>query len=281
MACTVEVIEHSVSPEPYAPPVVTVACRYWRAIHAELMTHRVFSRNASSSRAIPVKTMLKQVWNEPAGPIHWGANQAGMQANKQLTGFKLAMAKTLWKLAGRVACVLAWGMMKVGLHKQVANRILEPWQYITVLITSTEWSNFMELRNHPDAQPEIRELAQAIEKAVRASTPQRLRPGQWHLPFVRAKERKLFLPTTLVKVSTARNARVSYLTHAKEDPSVTQDCQLHDKLVMSRPMHASPSEHPCKPDRWIDGQGWENPHLHGNLKGYIQYRKILEIGGRV
>src|SRR5690606_30080072 len=116
--------------------------RYPRFIHAEFMTHRAFSRNASSSRAIPVHKMLSQVWNDPATPIHWGASRPGMQAREELKGWKRKAAQAIWKLAGRAACVFAWGAMKLGLHKQVANRILEPWQYIHVVVTATDWDNF-------------------------------------------------------------------------------------------------------------------------------------------
>ena len=113
--------------------IATFRLKYWRAIHAELMTHRVFSRNASSSRAIPVKKVISQVWNDPAGPQHWGVNRKGMQAKEQLTGLQLIAVKFLWRLAGKMMCVIALLMMWLKLHRQVANRILEPWQYITVL----------------------------------------------------------------------------------------------------------------------------------------------------
>jgi hypothetical protein len=223
-----------------------------------------------------VKTVLKQVWKDPAGPIHWGKNQAGMQAHAQLTGWRRKTAGSLWRLAGRIMCIFAWTMMKVGLHKQVANRLLEPWQYITVLITSTEWDNFMELRDHPDAQPEMRELAVAINNAMHRSTPTMMEPGVWHLPFVNDSERANFRTEVTTKLSTARCARTSYLTHDKKHPSAMADIELHDKLVVAKPRHASPSEHQCTPDKWIEGKGWEHPELHGNLRGYIQYRKIVE-----
>ena len=126
--------------------ICTLQLKYPRFIHAEFMTHRVFSRSASSSRAIPISKIISQVWNDPAMPVYWGANVSGMQANEELTGWKLSAAKFIWKTSAKVACIFAYGFDKIGLHKQIGNRILEPWQYINVIVTSTEWDNFFDLR---------------------------------------------------------------------------------------------------------------------------------------
>lgn len=271
MACTVEVVADSTAA--HGIRLTSLKLRYWRAIHAEFMTHRVFSRNASSSRAIPVKKMLQQVWNDPAGPIHWGANQAGMQANEELKGWRQSTAKFLWKMAGRTACIFAWGMMKVGLHKQVANRLLEPWQYINVLVTATEWDNFFKLRCHPDAQPEIQELAVAMESALADSRPKFLATGEWHLPYVTDEELRIKKHPmgVLVAVSTARNARTSYLTFDGKQSTVPEDMGLHDKLVGSEPLHASPAEHPATP--------MTTKKFGRNFRGWTQYRELLESKG--
>lgn len=246
---------------------------YPRFVHSELMTHRVFSRNASSSRAIPVSKMLKQVWNDPAMPIHWGKNQPGMQADNQLVGWRKAAARWLWKATGRAVCIPVWVANKLGLHKQIANRMLEPWQWIHVVLTATELDNWFELRNHKDAQPEIRELAKAMLVSMRESRPRLLGDSQtaegWHLPFVRDFERDKYSLAGLLKMSAARCARVSYLTHDGLVPSVAKDLELYEKLVGSSPRHASPVEHQaCKFS--LDAQS-------GNFRGFIQYRKILEV----
>jgi thymidylate synthase ThyX len=264
--------------------ITTIQVRYWRAIHSELMTHRVFSRNASSSRAIPVWKVLRQVLRDCATPVHWGANRPGMQASDELTGWRLRAAKLLWKSASIFAVAHAWAMMKVGLHKQVANRVLEPYQFISVVITSTEWENFFALRNHPDAQPEIQELALAMDEAMAMSTP----ANRWyHLPYVddhefmelRAVLRKdntgwseLTLDweayAAAAKLSAARCARVSYLTHDGERPSQEADRKLYQRLVGSMPIHASPTEHQARCS--------SNPlERSGNLVGWIQNRKEL------
>lgn len=263
----VRVIADSVGPSGIR--ITTIQMRYWRAIHAEFMTHRAFSRNASSSRAIPVKTMLKQVWNNPAGPLHWGQNRPGMQAKFELTGWRRRTAQLLWRGAAKTACVFAWGLMKLGMHKQVANRILEPFQYISVIVTATDWDNFFKLRDHPDAQPEIQHLAQLIRQAMNHSVPKYLNQHEWHLPYVTDEERAIHSVDILRKLSTARCARVSYLTHDGQKPDVEKDIKLHDRLVVAKPIHASPAEH----------QAMALPSsttTFRNFRGWMQYRVVLE-----
>ena len=264
--------------------ITTLQLMYPRFIHAELMTHRVFSRNASSSRAIPVIKMIKQVWSNPAMPVFWGKNQSGMQANDQLTGIKLKIAQGLWKTAAKIACVFAYGMVKVNLHKQIANRILEPWQHIHVVLTATEFDNWFELRAHPAAQPEIQELAVSMVNAMEASDPKQLKFGEWHLPYITKEERgdiDFVGILTLRKVSAARCCRVSYLKHDGTNSTLQEDLDLCDRLIGSRPLHASPFEHQGTPDTLIPGARgkpahWHSPQLHGNLVGWIQHRKLIE-----
>lgn len=257
MTAAARVIADSVNPD--GQRIATLQLRYWRSIHAELMTHRTFSRNASSSRAIPVRKMLAQVWSDPAGPEHWGSNQPGMQAGAELTGWRLRAARATWKWAGRAMCAAAWAGMKLGLHKQVVNRMLEPWQFISVVLTSTEWDNFVALRDHPAAQPEIRTLAVAMRTAMRASTPRPLEWGQWHLPYVHPTEGD-------IRASVARCARVSYLTHDQAQPRLEDDIALHDRLMRAEPAHASPAEHQAQatPGRFANFNGWASyRHLTG------------------
>jgi thymidylate synthase ThyX len=265
--------------------LTTLQLIYPRFIHAEFMTHRVFSRNASSSRAIPVAKMLEMVRNEPAMPIHWGANQPGMQAKAELTGDELRMAKEFWLNAAEFAATQASLMNKIGLHKQVANRILEPFQHIQVIVTATEWDNFFALRAHPDAQPEIHDLALKMQSAMGCSDPKLLTRDEWHLPYVTEAERNdAFFKqeehiNDLMKISAARCARVSYLKHDGGIPAIADDLALFDRLVGSTPLHASPVEHQAMPDFTIfstEPDSWDCPNLHGNLRGWIQYRKLIE-----
>lgn len=275
---TAKVIEDSISAA--GVRLVTMQLCYPRFIHSELMTHRVFSRNASSSRAIPVQKMLDMVRSEPAMPIHWGKNQPGMQANEQLSGRYLAQAKDLWCEAALAAANIASQMNDLGLHKQVANRILEAFQHISVIVTATEWHNFFELRAHPDAQPEIHELAIRMREAMEQSTPKLLKQGEWHLPYISEEERSMYFEKVLCQMSAARCARVSYLTHDGQKPDQVKDILLYERLIESKPMHASPVEHQATPDHWVsDGsfEGWTTPELHGNFVGWKQFRKSLEL----
>ena len=137
MTTEVKIIADSISPT--GVRITTMQLKYPRFIHSEFMTHRQFSRNASSSRAIPVSRMLKYVWNDPAIPIYWGSNKPGIQAGTELPTFRRLLAIGLWKLSGKAICIPVWCMAKLGLHKQVSNRLLEPWLHIHVVVTSTEW----------------------------------------------------------------------------------------------------------------------------------------------
>lgn len=270
-----QIIADSIAPN--GVRLTTMKLRYPRFIHAEVMTHRVFSRNASSSRAIPVMKMLAQVWNDPATPIHWGKNQAGMQTKGQLTGIKRALARGLWKWAGRAACGFAYAMVRVGLHKQVANRVLEPWQFIHVVLSATDWDNFFELRIHPDAQPEIQDLARMMNLAMAASTPKPLAVGEWHLPFVTEEELEYSdrWPKmghewkAYAKVSAARACRVSYLKHDGSAATFEEDIELCARLAGARPIHASPFEHQATPAHSASAKS-------GNFRGWIQHRELVE-----
>lgn len=265
MTCEVKIIEDSINNRT-GIRLTTLQLKYWRAIHGEFMTHRVFSRNASSSRAIPISTMLKQVWNDPAGPIHWGANNPGMQSKQELTGWKKTLAKFTWNTTGKLVCIIVYLLDKlIKPHKQVFNRLLEPWQYIHVIVTSTEWDNFFELRNHGDAQPEFRELAQKMYDAMDNSVPV---ARKYHLPYVSEVERVVLALNECYKISTARCARVSGLAHDGTAPYVGKDIKLHDRLVGSRPIHASPTEHAAIATNCTK--------FRKNFRGWKQYREMVE-----
>lgn len=281
--------------------VVTFLLRYPRIIHAELMTHRVFTRNASSSRAVPVRKLISEVWNKHtrATPIFWGKNKAGMSAKEELTGFGLWTAQTLWGVAARFACIIAWLLVKANLHKQIANRVLEPFSHINVVVSATDFYNFFGLRLDADAQPEIQFLAQLMFAALEHSEPQLLKEGDWHLPFVSIDDRyacmhkavtgaedpdqlALDIKTKratelMVQVSTSRLGRTSYTSfETGKRSTIEEDIKLYAKLVGSQPVHASPAEHVCRADGKRKDGRWKNPRKHGNFVGFIQHRKEIE-----
>lgn len=275
MTITARIIADSVGAD--APRLTTLELRYPRFIHAEFMTHRVFSRNASSSRAIPVRKLIDDVIGDPAMPVHWGKNQKGMQAFEVLSDYDASLAKERWLKARDSAVAHAMALDAIGAHKQIVNRVLEPFSHITVTVTATEWSNFFGLRCHADAQPEIRTLADAVYDAMQASRPRFLGIGEWHLPYINEEEHRNNVIKTedLIKMSVSRCARTSYLTHDKKEPSLEQDLALYERLVGSVPLHASPAEHQARPDMRGADRRWVNPELHGNLTGWVQYRKKL------
>ena len=289
MSFEANIVADSISPSGIR--LTTFQLRYPRFIHAELMTHRVFSRNASSSRAIPVVRMIEDLRRDPAMPVFWGSNQPGMQAGAEVEEPELSGVKTLWERGMYHAIATAENLIQMGLHKQIANRILEPWAHINVVVTATSWENFYTLRRHKDAQPEIKVLADLMWDAHQASTPQLLQPGCWHLPFLENNDIDVALVIDgepayekLLKVSVARCARVSYLTHDGRQTTFEEDLTLYERLLGAQPLHASPAEHQATPDVLNTGQelcqfppeaGWERPELHGNFHGWIQYRKTL------
>lgn len=261
--------------------LTTMELNYPRFIHSEFMTHRMFSRNAASSRAIPIEKMLEQVQENPAMPIHWGKNQPGMQAKEEVENSRDAALE--WKRCAIDAVESAEWLSHYNLHKQIVNRVLEPFQWIKVIVTATEWDNFFKLRLHPDAQPEIAQLALRMKEAMVASSPITLLPGQWHLPYIQVEDCTKTTTDNFVKLSVARCARVSYLNHDNSTPDIGKDIALYDKLLEAG--HMSPLEHQLSPmespkDNYnfekgvthIDRYGWK---WSGNVRGWYQYRQLI------
>lgn len=286
-----------------APRLTTLQLRYPRCIHSEVMTHRVFSRNASSSRAVPVNKLIADVDRDPYLPLHWGKNQKGMQADEECDELVLhprygAMSRDqAWLRACNEAKEWAQAYAEAGYHKQLVNRLLEPFSHINVVLTSTEWDNFFELRDHKDAEPHFHMLASVIREAIDQSKPRSLHKYEWHLPYVDNHSGWAWddpaVVYDLIRVSVARCARVSYLTTEGKEPDVYEDMKLYDRLVGSRPLHASPAEHQAMGvggravisavgmlARKMGNASAMMPSieiLNGNLaKGWLQYRKLLE-----
>lgn len=280
----------------------TLLLRYPRFIHAEFMTHRCMSRNAASSRAIPVKKIIDDILSDTAMPIHWGAAQKGMQADQECdASVRLVVPggvsrERAWLWARDEAIRIARAFEAAGYHKQVINRLLEPFMHITVLVSSTEWDNFLELRDHKDAEPHIQMLAREIRKCLEdESTVQTLEPGQWHLPFISEWEKsevvKEATGTTwqepwgdaerlaLVKLAVARCASTSYKTTDGFDMTLERAEAIYDKLH-TKPFHASPFEHVAQADDRggnVQISEWDHPWEHGNFVGFRQLRRQLEL----
>lgn len=252
--------------------LTTFKLRYPRAIHAELMTHRVFSRNASSSRAIPYKKMRALVEGDALYlPPVWGWNQPGMQQKPEPCPPEVvAQADAIVRELRDKTLEAADKLAALGIHKQQVNRYLEPFGHIAVVLTGTEFANFYQLRSHGDAEPVIQILSDKMLEAYAASVPV---PCMAHLPFMRPEELSADWVQN-AKRSAARCARVSYLNHEGKEPTLEEDMQLYDRLMLSTPKHASPVEHQGFVE-W-DGAGMLGPDsFSGNLRGWHQFRKYI------
>lgn len=277
MTITAKVIADSIGAE--SPRITSLQLRYPRMIHAELMTHRVFSRSASSSRAIPVERMIQDVIDDPAMPVSWGSNKPGMQAGEEIdtpVAFRNdeVPPEAAWLRARDNAVTVAKGFAKAGYHKQIVNRLLEPFAHISVIVTATEWDNFFTLRCHPAADPTMRALAEAMRDAMGASEPEEMDVGGWHLPYVGIEEyiwafNNSGSMQTLAMFSAARCACVSYMNHDNSAPDIIKDLELANRLLAEK--HMSPSEHQAR----IGG----HRDLSGNFaEGWEQHRKMIEVG---
>jgi hypothetical protein len=286
-----KIIADSINPS--GNRITTYVLTFNRWILAELNTHRTFSRNTASSRAIPVEKMIKMAQENPAMPVFWGKNQSGMQSKEELTGSELLKAKEGWLRARDRAVESAKELMACGMHKQYANRTIENFLYVKSILTGTDFENFFSLRAHEDTQPEFQELAYKMLDLYQSNVPNKLKEGEWHIPFgdnmneqrlvdcdAFAKETegmalglgsgyKDYISLFKMKIATARCARVSYLNFEGKDDYI-KDIELHDILKNSG--HWSPFEH-C-------AMALNKPEQSGNFVGWKQYRKFFPMENR-
>ncbi len=289
MTHTAKILADSISPD--GVRLTTFEVTMPRIVLAEFNTHRMFSRNSASSRAIPVKKMLKRVMEDPYVPSTWGKNQKGMQAGDRVDENMANLAKATWLGARQQAVNCVEVLLKLGIHKQLTNRLLEPFMWHTVIVTATEWSNFFNLRNNEMAHPDIQKPAALMQALYEGNAPRKLDYSEWHLPLIHDEDwllaRKLpflfsELAQALVKISCARCARISYLTHdGKRD--LEKDLELYDRLL--QPGHMSPFEHAARPLQDTDFNKFGLPSHEfpkqkhktflGNFRGWVQHRKEI------
>lgn len=248
---------------PVGNRITTWVLKYPRFIHSEFMTHRVLSKNAASSRAITLDKMIQSVLDDPAMPEFWGKNQKGMQAYEELDVISIEAAKQEWLAARDRAVQSVRILQELNLHKQLSNRLLEPWSHITVLCTGTDWENFYSLRAEAAAQPELQKLAFLMLEKYNNNEPKPLEMGDWHIPFGDKYLNDVTLEDAL-KICTARAARVSY-NNFEGSIDFQKDVKLHDSLMSSG--HWSPFEHCAK--------ALNTPNRFGNFIGWLQYRKLF------
>ena len=286
---TAQVVAHSVSKD--GKELITMSIKYGLIVHGEFLRHRLLSNSVKSNRAIPMDVLRKEVLEAPYVPVFLGAKQRGMVADNEVKNPKLA--EKLWKWARYPACFAHWIAEKLGAHKEWANRLLNPWQYVEETVTATEWDNFYHLRLDSNAQRDIQELAKVMLEAYKQSIPTLLQEGEWHTPYVASyptvdnkrkyidNDGKELCPVDAVKVSAARCARSSYNKHDKTTTTLKDDLPLYSALIEASPVHGSPLEHQGTPmvgeneDNYThiskDGVKWS-----GNFQGWVQARQTLE-----
>lgn len=268
--------------------ITTIEADYARIIHAELLTHRVFSRNSGSSRAEPSMSIISRVQENPYIPKNWCKNKSGMQAGNPLSPEDAEAATAAW-LEMRDAVVKGCSkLQELKVHKQWANRPLEAFSFIRVVITSTEWDNFFELRAHEDAQPEFEELARDIKAAIEQAPIVELSNGEWHTPYVTSKrengelryyndEGEQITEEQALLISASCCAQLSY---RKNNTSLEKAQDIYKLLIESTPKHQSPVEHQATPVGKLYKKGITHTSKglslwSGNFRGWIQYRQIL------
>lgn len=296
-----KVVAYSISKET-GEKIITFELQYPRLVHSEVMTHRLFTRNAASSRAIPVSKSIEMVRECPAMPVRFGANQTGMQDKGEEhiyafvahslaveyegnTGAPLCTGREAWKLYADKVAEMASELNEAGYHKQICNRLIEPFQYIKTVVTFTgNGNNFFGLRDHADADPTIEELAKSMREAMELAPMKHLKSGDWHVPyykdgaFIKGRDKGL---QKALKISASCCAQVSY---RKLDDSEDKAEVVYDRLVNSKPVHASPFEHQATPlkksngfrSKYVthidrDGNPWS-----GNFRNWGQYRQQIE-----
>lgn len=259
--------------------LTTLEVVFPRIVLSEFNTPRVFTRNSASSRAIPIEKQLAKVKNDPFIPVYWGAAQKGMQAAQEIGLVDQVRSQNDWLKARDAMIEFVEKMLERGLHKQIPNRLLEPFNWQTVLVSSTEWRNFWALRISEDAQPEIRVAAEFMKDAYDLSTPALLGEGEWHLPLIQPDEMEWAKDNVsqAVQVSSARSGRVSYETHAGVR-DISEDLKMYRRLV--EPGHMSPLEHPARPfskDEWKARKNAMVSISTSARKGLIDERTAMQI----
>ena len=292
MTTSAKIIADSISPD--GTRLITFEVEFHRFVLAEVNTHRVFSRNYQSSRAVPVEKMLRQVENNPAMPVSWGKNQAGMQAGEELTGIQKERAEAAWREGAALAAGIASKLINQGVHKQIANRVLEPYVWTKGVITVTQEASkgYFDLRCHEMAQPEFRVLAELMSGLMDSSIPTVLDYGMWHMPYYLDGYWHSDSQSSLsdaIKIATSCIAQVSY---RRLDDSLEKAHKIYDMLNLptngewpENPPHFSPAEHcalclSSEESNAMWEADMEASDIGGNFQtdSFYQYRKMLEQG---
>lgn len=270
MSIEAKVIAHSRGPN--SAEIATIQTRMPRFLLPQFNTHRSISKNARSSRAVPVEKLILEAETNPVIPLCWGKNRRGMQATEELSKSEAWRSEAAWLDARDHAVGCAHQLLAIGAHKQIVNRLLEPFLWVDVVATATDWSNFFALRCDRNVQPEMQAVAVAMARALRGSEPWQLEEGWWHLPYIMLEDQAGILEDpelelNAIRCSVARCARVSYAAFDGRPVPLSKDIEFHDTLVSDG--HWSPTEHQGQ------AQSADDRHRSGNFLGINQYRQML------
>ena len=265
-----------------------------KCLLAEFNTHRMLSKNWESSRARPVGSVIQQVMTNPYIPSFTGKAK-GMQG-ATVSEETADRARYRWLNARDNAVLQVQELISIGIHKQDANRLLEPWMLVSGIVSATEWANFFKLRNHPDAQPAFQEFAAEMQRLDEGVTARPIELGKWYKPW----------PDLSLEANVCKAASISYASHAKD--RTEEDFQrIHDDLIHANPLHASPLEHcaiavvpgehvgksgnayqvfdpinivsTCNQVSGERAEAWNPRYIStANFSGFLQYRKLIEVG---
>lgn len=266
-----EMIQAQILADSIAPSgtrLTTMRVTMPRFILAEFNTHRVFSRNAGSSRAISVKRRMEMIRTNPVIPVEWGIEQRGMQASQVIEdATKLHDVESLWRHTAVEIAEIAGIFEDHGIHKQIVNRLLEPFSWVTVIVSSTLWDNFFNLRCSPMAQPEMRVTAEKMQEQYQLNAPIEKQWDEWHIPTLKLGEREqMECLDDAILGACGRIARVSYEANSK---TLAEELDLAKSLMTNG--HWSPFEHVAQ---CVYGKA-EN--CRNFVRDWAQYRAL--VGG--
>lgn len=306
-----EVIQHSVSPE--GKEIITFSVKYGLIVHSEWIRHRLLSNSVKSNRAVSMKQIRKEVIEDPYVPIKFGGQQAGMVAIDEDQFGYAKVCRWLWKNSRWGAVGVHWLFEKLKLHKEITNRILNPWQWVRSTTTATDYDNFYKLRLHKDAQKDINVIAKAMHEALQLSEPMLINAGEYHVPYVSRRrtgngeleyydsDGTQLNTQQAIEASCARCARSSYDNHDGTKASYfnratakgRSDQEIYQDLINSDPVHGSCGEHQATPlvvayknKKPIYPAGMTHVSVEdgilttkywsGNLLGFIQHRQTTK-----
>lgn len=258
--------------------LTTLHLHYPRYILSEVDTHRMLSKNSRSSRARPVNSVMREVYDNPFIPSHWTAYQKGMQGQeitdpKAIEIYSNFITSLGREIVDRISEFNEYCANKgiPCLHKQVLNRYIENFASTDTIISGTDWNNFFTLRISSKTEPHFKELAEAIRDAMIKSTPKVLSVGDYHLPYITSEELEQNSLADCKLASVARCARVSYAPFGSTEPDFKKDLELGRTLLKDK--HMSAFEHIATPLFY----GTERV---SNFRGWKQFRQEVDYFSR-